>query len=494
MTSSMNLRFCRSRATRAPHDYVSLSQRVVAVLEQGARARQESNFWTTTILAGLVAFTALGTSQAQTDPGPRGGPAGAGGPITGLTYAETTFYYAGKERFQEVDSVSGTEPGATGVGLGPRFNMNSCAGCHAQPAAGGSSPSPYSQQNPAYNPEVAVAKGFGARNRIPWFVTADGSVREVRFKANPDGTPDGGVHALYVITGRQDAKTCNIRQPDFSDTANISFRIPTPVFGAGLIEAIEDATILAFKKFALEQKSALGIAGHENRNANDGTVTRFGWKAQNKSLSLFAAEAYNVEMGVTNEVFPNERDETPGCVLNATPEDYVNFKAATGIATMSDVSSFTNFMRFLDSPIPQSQGALAARGEALFVDIGCSLCHNPVYVTGTSSSSALAGKPAALFSDLLVHHMGTGLADGISQGSAGPDEFRTAPLWGVGQRFFFLHDGRTSDLGAAIQAHASPGSEANATIDVFNGSRPAFSGKMVTTTDRQDILNFLRSL
>jgi CxxC motif-containing protein (DUF1111 family) len=105
--------------------------------------------------------------------------------------------------------------------------------------------------------------------------------------------------------------------------------------------------------------------------------------------------------------------------------------------------------------------------------------------TGTSYIPALSNIPANLFSDLLLHHMGSGLADGISQGGAGPDQFRSAPLWGLGQRLFFLHDGRTSDLMKAIEDHASPGSEANAVIRNFNG---------LTETQKQDVLNFLRSL
>jgi CxxC motif-containing protein (DUF1111 family) len=105
--------------------------------------------------------------------------------------------------------------------------------------------------------------------------------------------------------------------------------------------------------------------------------------------------------------------------------------------------------------------------------------------SSTSPSVALSNQPVNLFSDLLVHNMGRGLADGITQGGAGPDEFRTAPLWGVGQRIFFLHDGRTTDLVEAVEAHRSRGSEANKIIDRFN---------RLTVRQQQDIINFLRSL
>lgn len=416
----------------------------------------------------------------------------AGGPIAGLTANQLAYFNEGLDRFNEVDSVSGNEPNTNGSGgLGPRFNMNSCVGCHAQPAVGGTSP--------AVNPQVAVATRFGATNTVPSFITINGPIREARFIKNPDGTPDGGVHGLFVITGRQDAPGCNIKQPDFATAQannNVIFRIPTPVFGGGLIETIPDSTIIANQFSNLATKKALGIAGMPNRevnlaqgtpnrNGNDGTVTRFGWKAQNKSLKLFAGEAYNVEMGITNDIFGNERDETPGCIFNGIPEDTTNFDETTPIAAMSDLEGFAIFMRFLAPPTPAPSTPASTRGSALFSSIGCGLCHTPFMKTATSSITALSNQTVNLFSDLLLHHMGTGLADNITQGLAGPDQFRTAPLWGVGQRLFFLHDGRAKDLMTAIQAHASSGSEANAVIQNFNN---------LFINQQSDIISFLQTL
>src|SRR5579864_3567495 len=131
------------------------------------------------------------------DPGVRGGSPDAGGPIAGLTPQQLSFFNEGLTRFNEIDSVSGTISGESGVGLGPRFNMNTCAGCHAQPATGGSSP--------FVNPQFAVAHLDGATNQMPFFVTQNGPVREARFIRNPDGSPDGGVHDLFTIAGRSDA-------------------------------------------------------------------------------------------------------------------------------------------------------------------------------------------------------------------------------------------------------------------------------------------------
>jgi CxxC motif-containing protein (DUF1111 family) len=440
---------------------------------------------------------------ASVDPGVRGGPAGAGTSLKALTADETTFFQDGQGRFAEIEVVQG---GANN-GLGPRFNSNQCFSCHSQPAMGGTSPT--------QNPLSAVAHLNGATNSVPWFITPNGPIREARFKQS-NGAPDGNVHALYVITGRSDAAGCNVAQFDFlpagnpltgqGGNPNIIFRIPTPVFGAGLIEAIPDSVILANMQANATQKSALGISGHPNsllsgnvnRSANDGTITRFGWKAQNKSLLMFAAEAYNVEMGISNQLFPQERDETPACLFTAIPNDTLNFTtpattATSNPAVISDIEAFANFMRMLAPPAPAPATPSSENGRATFAKIGCVHCHTPSLTTGakiasgssTSPSAALSNQTANLYSDLLVHHMGEGLADGITQGGAGPDEFRTAPLWGVGQRVFFLHDGRTANLVEAIQDHRSRGSEASSVIEHFN---------MLTTREQQEIIDFLRSL
>ena len=415
-------------------------------------------------------FTTESVMEAQTDPGPRSGPSNAGRPLPGINANELAYFNEGASRFSSVDSVSGTQPGAPDSGLGPRYNLNSCAGCHAQPATGGSSPS--------VNPQIAAATAYGALNTIPSFIQQNGPVRVVRFKTNPNGTPDGGVHDLFVITGRSDAAGCTISQPDFAAAAaqnNTSFRIPIPLFGDGLLEAIPDAAILANLAANGQQKGQLGIRGNVNRSGNDGTITRFGWKAQNKSLLLFAGEAYNVEQGVTNDLFPTERDETHGCVFNTTPEDATNLTATTPVAAMSDIVAFEYFMRYLAPPAPPQgpPSPSVQHGNQVFGQIGCALCHTPNL------------GQAQLFSDLATHNMGQGLNDGITQGLAQGGDWRTAPLWGLGERLFFLHDGRTSDLPTAIAAHSSQGSEASGVVNNYN-ALPAQS--------KQDLLNFLRSL
>jgi CxxC motif-containing protein (DUF1111 family) len=445
----------------------------------------------TTVQAGAGA-------TAAKDPGVRSGAAGGGTPLPTLSADQLAFFQDGLSRFVAIDSVAGTIAGETDSGLGPTFNSNGCGSCHSQPATGGTSPST--------NPQIAAATDNGATNSIPDFISAGGPVREVRFPfhLNSDGslsqTPDGGVHDLFTITGRTDAPGCNMTQPDFAQMeklGNLIFRIPTPVFGAGLIENIPEGTLYANMATNAALKQSLGISGHPNISGNDGTITRFGWKAQNKSVAMFSGEAYNVEMGVTNELFPEERSLPPSsCLFNPTPEDTTNFPAS-GAAILSDIVAFSNFMRFLAPPVPSTQGIPGnpspqsiANGQSLFAQVHCSLCHTPALQTGTSSFAAgLSNQSAALFSDLLVHHMGSGLADNVSQGTAGPDEFRTAPLWGLGQRVFFLHDGRATPsnggLLTAIQDHAGSGSEANDVIHLF---------QELNSQQQQDLLNYLRSL
>jgi CxxC motif-containing protein (DUF1111 family) len=446
------------------------------------------------LLIGLIAPTgALAAQQPShsagmpnaSDPGVRGGPAGAGGPLPGLEAAELAFYYAAQKVFLEVDSVSGTIPGETGVGLGPRFNLNSCAGCHAQPAVGGTSP--------ATNPQVAVATLDGARNVVPSFITANGPVREARFVANSDGSPDGGVHDLFVVTGRTDAPGCNIAQPNFAAQLaqnNVIFRIPTPLFGLGLVENVPDSVLEANLAQNPTLKASLGITGRFNRSANDGTITRFGWKAQNKSLLMFSGEAYNVELGVTNELFPNERETNLNCQFNTTPEDRSNMAANSNAASAvsaysSDVVNFAAFARLSAPPVPAALTAASQQGSQVFLTVGCQVCHVVTQTTGKSAYTGQSNRSFQPFSDFALHNMGLGLADGISQGIASGQEFRTAPLWGLGQRIFFLHDGRTNDLMSAIRNHASQGSEANVVIGNFN---------RLSAADMQALLIYLRSL
>jgi CxxC motif-containing protein (DUF1111 family) len=428
------------------------------------------------------------TKAGPTDPGLRSGQY-VGGPLQSLTPSELGIFEAGQAAFQEADSVAD--------GLGPRFNLDRCSGCHSQPKIGGSAP--------AVNPQLVIGTDFGARNKIPTFVRRDGPIVEARFKKFPDGSVDGGVHSLFVISGRVDstgdATKCSAVQEDFDgDFAknNVSLRTPTPTFGTGLIEAIADGAILANLRADRAEKERSGISGRPNRNGNTGNIGRLGWKAQNASLLLFSGEAYNVESGISNELFPNEREDKPTCQYGPVPNDSSEMGTANKQATaaVNDIELFTLFMKFLAAPAPSMDNpggsASIARGRRSFETVGCGLCHTPsLRTTYFTRVAALKRQQMNLYSDLVLHNMGPRLADDISQGDAGGDEFRTAPLWGLGQRIFFLHDGRTKDVRDAIYPHWSKGdsrygpSEANQVIENFHS---------LPRSSRQDVLNFLRSL
>ena len=465
-----------------------------------------------TLALAMAVLCLNGISSAQTDPGVQSGNRGTGAALSTIQSDDNAGILAlfndGQSRFQEVESVSG---GANN-GLGPRFNSNSCSSCHAQPAVGGS--------GAANNPQATfISTGVAPKDSIPYFVTPTGATVEVRFPFyfNRNGSvnlnaPNGGVEDLFTVTGRPDAGSCSLSQPSFSAARaanNIIFRIPTPTFGSGLIENLDDSTLLS--NLARNLNNRLGISGSFNHNGNDGTISRFGWKAQNKSLHIFTGEAYNVEMGITNLLFPQERplpgedggggSGSTGFASNCLnlsgsgyPEDASN-PGQSGPAMLDDASSFANFMRGLAPPptgsvtlngstVPSSS---ISNGAALFSSIGCANCHNPTPgVTQKSHiTGSLGGVPVNAYSDLEIHHMGSGLADNVGQGGAGGDQFRTAPLWGLGQRIFLLHDGRSTNLLTVIHAHNSRGSEASTVEGNFDNLK---------SSQQQDLLNFLRSL
>ncbi|HTF70046.1 MAG TPA: di-heme oxidoredictase family protein [Edaphobacter sp.] len=470
------------------------------------------------------------------DPGPRPNPATTvPNPVPGLNANEVALFNESLLRVSELEGTCDTcaqqsqdglpiDPDpqnpfspsglVNSAGMGPVFNADQCFSCHFQPMIGGSSPKK--------NPAEVIAHRLGGTNTVPGFEEPDGVFREVRFKFNRDGSRDGGVHSLFTLQGRSDAPACRLEQPDFEkelQRRNIAYRIPLQLFGLGLIEAIQDSAILTNMNADREIKERLGIHGHPNIVPNNGTISRFGWKAQNASITMFAGEAYNVEMGISNDLFPIMRSENPDCNLSYEAFDIPRTddkRYNNPLKIMPAWLMFSVFMRFVDAPQPAPLSASAARGRQLFNEVGCALCHTVSFRTpGVANPSrpseqigpqtiALRGQTVNLYSDLLVHHMGATLADNIVQGNAGPDEFRTTPLWGLGQRLFFLHDGRTPDLMTAIQDHFSfPGfdggdnpnkdrdsfrygpSEANGVVMRFNALQEG---------DKQAVLDFLRSL
>jgi CxxC motif-containing protein (DUF1111 family) len=279
---------------------------------------------------------------------------------------------------------------------------------------------------------------------------------------------------------------------------DLSFHIPIPLFGIGLVDATPSANLVAAQNPAL--MTSLGItSGRFNRSA-DG-ISTVGWKGSVSSVEAFTALAFSLDLSVTTEIFPRKPDEVASSIFNGLPDDRPQLvRLAPNTSSVSaDYASQqvldSSFARYLAPPtaltsytstvVGNITSASIANGQAKFVQAGCVACHLQNQTTGNSSITGQSNVQYTPWSDYALHNMGTGLRDGLTQGAAGPEDFKTSALWGISQRIFFLHDGRATDLNMAIQGHSSTGSEANQTVINFNG---------LSTSDQQDVLNFLRSL
>jgi CxxC motif-containing protein (DUF1111 family) len=361
------------------------------------------------LLAGALGFVAMLAARLAAQ-APVVKP---GDPMTGLTPVEFTEFRLGLDDFTEVETAE--------EGLGPAFNGASCAVCHNVPAIGGGG--------------LVLEVRAGYRD-------ASGAFSGL----NPAG--DTLMH-LFSIPSHG----C---QPQMPYEVNvIARRAPIPLFGAGLVEAIADDTLLALEDPL--DRNGDGVSGRAARVVDPASgerrVGRFGWKAQHATLLTFGADAYRNEMGITNDVF---RDEVSFGVEDAAmrrcdpipdPEDAID-----PVTRRRGIDNFASFMRLLAPTARRSGGEEARDGERLFAAIGCPTCHVPTLTTAQHANPLFDRRPVELFSDLLLHDVGTG--DGIAQGAAEPHEIRTPALWGLGLRKPFLHDGRASTIEEAIEHHA----------------------------------------
>ncbi|WP_025228352.1 di-heme oxidoredictase family protein [Fimbriimonas ginsengisoli] len=363
-------------------------------------------------------------------------------PLGGLTPAEQRLFQAGVGVFAELE--------APPDGLGPVFNGVSCAECHRAGGLGGA----------AENLGVARVTRIGGMTNGKYTDLAQVGGPLLQSRSLRE------LIRGYPVPGEVVPKEAQF----------VSHRITTPLFGAGLIEAIPDSAILALER----QSQPDGVHGVANRVLNPDTgkteIGRFGWKAQVSALHWFSGDAYLNEMGITSPVFSHEN--LPQGKPIPKGADQVPDPEEAG----PDIAAATDFMRFLAplDPVPPTPEAI--RGEAIFANVRCTSCHVPTLQTGANLSKALSNIPVRLFSDLLLHRMGAGLADGIQQGQAAGDQFRTAPLWGVGRRPFLLHDGRANSVDQAIRLHAG---EALSSHDRYLRLNPR---------DRNAVIEFLNGL
>lgn len=313
--------------------------------------------------------------------------------------------------------------------LGPLFNARSCNGCHASGGAGTSEGS---------------------------FVTRIARVKKGVFDSLiGHGGPIARQHSIAEL---DPGSECDL-PTGVPEQANLtSRRSAMTLRGTSLIDNILDRAILAG-----QAAQPAAVRGKANVMP-DGRLGHFGWKAQTATLVEFMAEAQRDELGLTNPLQP--RDLVNGCgARHPSPE-------ADGVP----LTSLVAFLDTIDPPAP-TVACLGSPGAALFATVGCAACHTPA-MPGPGSPTA-AQRPVPLYSDLLLHDMGPGLADGFEQGQASGSEFRTMPLWRVADRPRLLHDGRAQTIPEAIDAHGGQAAAA----------RAAFLA--LSSADQQAILDFL---
>lgn len=364
-----------------------------------------------------------------------------GDPLPGINGSEFEEFRLGLEDFTDVETAED--------GLGPAFNGSSCAVCHSVPAIGGAG---------------VVAEVRAAR-------------RDERGEFVELAPTSGSLFQIFSIP----THTC---QPTIPPEANvISRRVPIPLFGAGLVEAIPDEVLMALDDG--DDRDRDGVSGRAAVIVDIATghrrVGRFGWKAQHATLLAFGADAYRNEMGITNDLFPDElafgisREQMKLCDRIPDPEDRPDPRTRR-----RGIDNFEAFMKFL---APAGRGVVdesVRAGETVFGTVGCAACHVPSLQTGPSSNPVFHRKTVPLFSDLLLHDVETG--DGIRQGAAGPQEFRTPALWGLRLRRPLLHDGTAATIEDAIGRHGAEAASARSRFLALSAEQ------------RATLLAFLKSL
>jgi CxxC motif-containing protein (DUF1111 family) len=364
-----------------------------------------------------------------------------GEPLAGINSRQFEEFRLGLDDFLEVETAE--------EGLGPAFNGTSCAVCHNVPVVGGA----------GVIGEIRAAGRDAAERPVP---------------LSPDG------ETLFQLFSTP-LHGCQVQLPP--SAVIIARRIPIPLFGAGLVEAIPDETILAFAD--PDDVDADGVSGRaaivRDLATGDRRVGRFGWKAQHATLLSFGADAYRNEMGITNDLLREELgvgltpEQYRRCDPFPDPEDRVD--PAT---RRRGIDNFESFMKFLAPAARADITAQVRSGEQAFASIGCASCHVPAMTTGPSSDPVFNRQVVRLFSDLLLHDIGTG--DDIPQSPALPEEIRTPALWGLRFRRPLLHDGSAATIDAAIARHRNEAER----------SRRAFDQLPVEA--REAVLAFLRSL
>jgi CxxC motif-containing protein (DUF1111 family) len=406
-------------------------------------------------------------------------------PGASLSATELAAHIAGDAVF-EANFVPSDEGSANPInpGLGPRFDNNSCAGCHTSDGRGRPPVSGDQFSSMIFRVSIPGTNAHGGPASVPGY----GSQLELRAASSLNGIPSAVVNITYTdSTGTfADGQTYTLRVPRYTvsqpyrtlpSTMYLSPRIAPPNFGLGLLEAVPDSVILT-----LAAHSTTG--GHPNyvwdSVGRAMVIGRFGLKANMATLLEQSAAAFNTDMGLTTTLFPTEPCDDPvaGCGTHAA-----EVKDSLLIAVR-------DYVRTLGVPARRSINvAQVVQGERLFQSTGCTSCHQPTLHTGVvADNPSLSEQTIHPYTDLLVHDMGPGLADGRPDYQASGSEWRTPPLWGIGLTSIvnghtnFLHDGRARNLMEAVLWH--DGQAANARKAVLKMSK----------ADRDALIAFLNSL
>jgi len=391
-------------------------------------------------LALLPFLSLLAGCYGSSSPQPASRPE-PGGPINGLTAAERAAFERGRLVFQRRFTPE--------EGLGPRYNATSCESCHSTPIPGGSAP--------LYRNFYLGMSGVpGRQTPLPGLASAVVPA----FGNGNDFSTEAGRHTLAPIAGT---------------TYTLAQRNALPLFGVGLFEFVSDATILSHAD--PNDEDGDGISGRFNTDA--GTIGRFGVKAQSNNIELFTRAPLMNQMGVTSDPFlgsggivglglaqVSTDPNIPTRDFDAIPDPEISRK------DLGDLIAFTRFLAPIQPLTPFSPEA--RHGEELFEAIGCTGCHVPELASSRG--------PVRAYTDLLLHDVGSQLADGLGFGvpqsaalapltTAG--EFRTQPLWGVSLSAPYLHDGRAETLREAIEMHAGEAQASRAAFQALAGAEQA---------------------
>lgn len=441
-------------------------------------------------LGAVAAVTAATATVGCVDPAPGLAPRAGGDttidnrtsnafsfPAPNLTAAELARHLDGDVAFE---AVFVSPPATINAGLGPVYNNAGCARCHIRDGRGLA----VAGGGPLRSPLLVRVSLASGQPEVPGGpVPVPGLGTQLQDHAIVGATPEATVEIRWIEEpGRYgDGEPYTLRRPDLAITLAdgtslpgdvlTSARIPPPVFGLGLLEAIPAATLEALAD--PDDRDGDGISGRvavvHHPELGAPAVGRFGWKAAAPTLRQQAAGAYAEDMGVTSPLRPG----VAGDVELALP----TLDAATFYTQTLAVPARIGW----DDPIVR-------RGEARFRDLGCAACHVEELRTGPHELPALAEQTIHPYTDLLLHNVGFGLADGRPEHGASGTEWRTPPLWGLGLTqtvlpgATYLHDGRARTLEEAILWH---GGEAERSREGF---------RMLRASHRDELLAFLRSL